>query len=117
MNREIKFRAWDRIDYMSKPFTVNDLQNNRIRFTSDCYVMQFTGLHDKNGKEIYEGDIVSFMDDETIPNQKQQRSVQVFWWNEFSKFDLKNTHKELNFLTQDEFEIIGNIHQHRELLK
>lgn len=56
--RELKFRVWDNVDYMSKPFTLHSLMNaDRIEFTSDCKVMQYTGLKDKNGKEVYEGDI------------------------------------------------------------
>lgn len=58
MTREIKFRVWDNNDYMSKPFTLQDLMTRRTEFTSDCPVMQFTGLVDKAGKEIYESDIV-----------------------------------------------------------
>ncbi len=61
MSREIKFRVWDRVDYMSKPFTLQSLMGaNRTEFTKDCVVMQYTGLNDKNGKEIYEGDVVEF---------------------------------------------------------
>lgn len=58
--REIKFRMWDdeekiMIDGDSLAFEeylpIKDL-------LSQDYIMQFTGLHDKNGKEIYEGDIL-----------------------------------------------------------
>lgn len=55
--REIKFRVWDNIDYMSQPFTLNDVMLGKIAFTEDCPVMQYTGLKDWKGKEIYEGDI------------------------------------------------------------
>lgn len=58
MTRQIKFRVWDNVDYMSTPFTLQDLQSKKIEFTSDCPVMQFTGLKDRNGKEIWEGDVV-----------------------------------------------------------
>jgi len=57
--REIKFRVWDNVDYMSTPFTLKDIQEVKIQFTSDCQVMQFTGLYDKNNTPIYEGDIDS----------------------------------------------------------
>lgn len=56
--RELKFRTWDNVDYMSSHFTIDDVQNKKIQFTGDCPIMQFTGLFDKSGKEIYEGDIV-----------------------------------------------------------
>jgi uncharacterized phage protein (TIGR01671 family) len=57
--RQIKFRAWDGVDYMTKPFTLLDIQNGKIQFASFITaIMQFTGLHDKNRKEIYESDRV-----------------------------------------------------------
>ena len=68
--REIKFRAWDATE--NKMFQVQKLVwdgggqkiiSGEEAFTShyfkDCVLMQYTGLHDKNGKEIYEGDILA----------------------------------------------------------
>jgi uncharacterized phage protein (TIGR01671 family) len=43
---------------MSTPFDLMDLQNKKVQFTSDCIVMQFTGLKDKNGKDVFEGDVL-----------------------------------------------------------
>lgn len=60
MNREIKFRAWDKsqnyMAYQSTP-DLETIQSFMHHF-GDKELMQFTGLHDMNGKEIYEGDII-----------------------------------------------------------
>lgn len=56
-NREIKFRVWDNVDYMSKPFELRDIGKS-VQFTSDCPVMQFTGISDRAGKDIYDMDIL-----------------------------------------------------------
>lgn len=58
-NREIKFRAWDGGKYIIPKFIGRDgiayWSENSITEGSNI-IEQFTGLHDKNGKEIYEGD-------------------------------------------------------------
>lgn len=66
MNREIKFRAWDG-ERMRRVYSVNMSGSAIVHIAGEtretlradrCVLMQFTGLHDKNGREIYEGDVV-----------------------------------------------------------
>ena len=79
-------------------------------------LMQFTGLFDRNGKEIYEGDIVKFIDDVTNPDKPTEIHTEVFWWDVMARYSVKNTAMELNFCTNDLMEVIGNIHQNPDLL-
>ena len=120
--REIKFRAWnnkikimmdasygDWICFDGTPYTEAskhyDTPNIEIESTNDYELMQFTGLLDKNGKEIFEGDIVKI-------NGKYNKLVE---WN----FQLLSN-LDMNIATEHpdvHLEIIGNIYEHPELLK
>ncbi|HPM41596.1 MAG TPA: YopX family protein [bacterium] len=55
MTREIKFRAWDRELNIMMPVSGLSFEAS---ISAKYEIMQFTGLYDKNGREIYEGDIV-----------------------------------------------------------
>lgn len=96
--REIKFRAWDKECKFMRYGAENSLLvclNN----PSDFEVMQYTGLHDKNSKEIYEGDILLY------PNGEK---IAVIWMGYPASF---SPCEETNIT-----EVIGNIYENKELL-
>lgn len=108
----IKFRVWDNVDYMSKPFTLYDLMGSqaKIEFTHDCIVMQYTGLNDKDGQEIYEGDIMQSPD---------WGCVAIRWLPDLGCFGCwhPTTGIHDNLIGYSEAQVIGNIYQNPELLQ
>jgi hypothetical protein len=105
--RPIKFRIWDKKLKMMIPI-------RELKFREDGkgykYLMQYTGLKDKNGKEIYEGDIIDFAG---------LKPIEIIY--EETRFRTKMYNSEPINLTNkgcEEFaEVIGNIYQNKELLE
>lgn len=135
-NRELKFRAWDAQTHAMIYFDLDDLQRNLFsvrelasRNNWSNPVMQSTGLKDKNGKEIYEGDILNrlmYPPDEngnynSIPVFIKGNQVEV-GFNE-GCFIGKPSYHLWRYIcyyddsTKTDYEIIGNIYENPELLK
>ena len=111
MPREIKFRAWEKKEKRILYFTLDGLQiSSDIPYIIELNVMQYTGLKDKNGIEIYEGDIVK--DD-------FDRFVIIFENGGFvaSKGDEFDRSKYRTVKINELCEVIGNIYENPELLK
>ena len=117
--REIKFRAWDgkELSYSHK-----DLGNWFLEHDDMKELMQFTGLKDKNGKEIYEGDILKFNLYYTIVRNGivDISDNEDYGSNRISGFYLETyegryVHMDSYYL--DDTEVIGNIYENPELLK
>lgn len=130
--REIKFRVWDKIgnrffnidynylvaitncgkigvlvdDFNFEEFKKDELEN--------IVISEYTGIKDKNDKEIYEGDIIK---------DKLGRIYKVFWHGSFAGFcyEFKNQLGKKDFkllhLAYFNIEVIGNIYENSELLR
>lgn len=116
--REIKFRAWDKLGKkMERVYAIdfNDafgwdvcITLNNYRKFAEVELMQFTGLKDKNGKEIYEGDIVNY----TMFDDGERVEKHVIQWQEDR--DVIGW----SLLPGDEnVEVIGNKWENPELLE
>lgn len=117
--RKIKFRVWDNVDYMSKPFTLYELQAGLIQIDSVCPVMQFTGLSDSKGVEIYEGDIIGH--EEGDVNLHCISHHEIVWCDSglMGKQICSNgSYIGIDYWTQGHkgYVVIGNIYQNPELL-
>ena len=108
--RVIKFRIWDSMYWDWKnpeDYTYTEL------FLDDRYIVQqFTGLEDKNGVEIYEGDIVKGLYKDTEYNHWDEIKASVVYSDRFAGFSVGCE----NWVKQT-IEVIGNVFENPELLK
>lgn len=123
--REIKFRAWD--ERIKRMLYKNFYDRNWYYHSVKCHthkklmpedfsfqvLMQYTGLKDKNGIEIYEGDILEHEDD---PPSGVYEGCEVTFDEEYGIYCFKNDAPNL-LSSYCNLKIIGNIYENPELLE
>lgn len=142
--REIRFRAWDKVTKI-----IAEVTGLRTGYTdgsieiwyinrdgeemlckpqkADIELMQYTGLNDKNGTEIYEGDIVRFDEELSVVRYDEETArfvlddygifgcLMEYGWDEGAGgIGVVNTNGFDDFNDISEIEVIGNIHENPE---
>ena len=125
MKQEIKFRMWDKkkkrmYEFYQIPdvlkiasngeFNLYDLLSGSIVLRERFILMQFTGLRDKNGKEIYEGDILAY------PDKRKKKLFVVEWipiayceeYGTYAGFRIPEDYKKMV--------VVGNVYETRDIM-
>lgn len=131
MKREIKFRAWvikswnnyewvkNKIIYNAYPIKSNvsfNENNYKLSFCNknECELMQYTGLKDKNGVEIYEGDVIKSLN--YLGNRDITPIIIGVVEYRLGGFGIEKG-LYLGAYQQEDIEVIGNIYENPELLE
>lgn len=112
-NSRLNFRAWHREAKGYYYFNIYELRKYSLDEYDDDDIEQCTGLKDKNGKFIYDGDILQNCEQRIIVVFDEQRHCFMFDYQDAHAYKPISC---IDVLDSDKFEVIGNIHENGSLL-
>lgn len=138
--RELKFRAWDKQrnryvgdgevvfkSYGSEASVVvcpnsqdyiGDICHDEYVDDGRFVIEQYTGVKDKNGKEIYEGDILWWEHYYGMTGENIETTAKVYWEEKDASFVVGDWFEPLGpLVVEDKVEVIGNVHENPELIE
>ena len=116
------FEKWHIGNIVKEPdgLYIRDIKKNVMAYIDDeSTICQCTGLKDKNGKLIWENDVVGFWDAYSTENGQAEMDCigKVVWDDETISFQVTNRLSAESYEVLDECSVIGNIFDNKELLE
>jgi len=114
MSDRFRFRVWLSVMKIMDYGNIGNIEKGQIKLIAEnCPLMQCTGLKDKNGKLIFEHDLIKF--EEYVMGKDQESITVVEWMGDYGEWSPFGSSDES--LLASHVEIIGNLYENPELLK